>query len=162
MFIHNFKYSLKTLFKNKSLIFWTFAFPIILGTFFNMAFSNIESSEKLEIIDIAIVDNDDFKSNEVLKTAFEELSDENNKDRMFNTKYVSENEAKDLLDKDEISGYLLVDGEDNKIVVKQNGINETIFKYVTEEISNNAKIINDIAKREIEKEAISGKININY
>ena len=162
MFIHNFKYSLKTLFKNKSLIFWTFAFPIILGTFFNMAFSNIESSEKLEIIDIAIVDNDDFKSNEVLKTAFEELSDENNKDRMFNTKYVSENEAKDLLDKDEISGYLLVDGEDNKIVVKQNGINETIFKYVTEEISNNAKIINDIAKREIEKEAISGNMNINY
>lgn len=162
MFIHNFKYSLKTLLKNKPLIFWTFAFPIILGTFFNMAFSNIESSEKLEIIDIAIVDNQDFKSNEVLKTAFEELSDENNKDRMFNTKYVSENEAKDLLDKDEITGYLLVDGEDNKIVVKQSGINETIFKYVIEEISNNAKIINDIAKKEIEKEVISGNMNINY
>lgn len=48
MFIHNFIYSFKTLFKNKALIFWTFAFPIILGTFFNMAFSNIENSEKLK------------------------------------------------------------------------------------------------------------------
>ena len=65
MFIHNFKYALKTLFRDKMLIFWTFAFPIILGTFFNMAFSNIENSEKLEIIDIAIVDNDEFQNNEL-------------------------------------------------------------------------------------------------
>ena len=36
MLLHNFKYSFKTLFKNKMLIFWTFAFPIILGTFFNI------------------------------------------------------------------------------------------------------------------------------
>ena len=60
MFIHNFKYSLKTLFRNKELIFWTFAFPIILATFFNMAFSDIENSEKLDIINIAIIQNDDF------------------------------------------------------------------------------------------------------
>ena len=46
MFLHNLKYTIKTLFKNKILIFWTFAFPIILGIFFNMAFSNIEKSRK--------------------------------------------------------------------------------------------------------------------
>ena len=61
MFIHNFKYAFKTLFKNRMLIFWTFAFPIILGTLFNMAFSNIENSEKLDIINIAIINNDDFE-----------------------------------------------------------------------------------------------------
>ena len=42
------------------LIFWTFAFPIILGTFFNMAFSNIIEQEKLAVIDIAIIDNEDL------------------------------------------------------------------------------------------------------
>ena len=78
MFVHNFKYSIKTLFRNKALIFWTFAFPIILGTFFNMAFSNIEKSEKLDIINIAIVNNDEFNNNEVFKTAFNSLSDKNN------------------------------------------------------------------------------------
>ena len=41
MFIHNFKYTFKTLLKNKALIFWSFAFPIILGTLFNMAFSDL-------------------------------------------------------------------------------------------------------------------------
>ena len=48
MFIHNLKYTIKTLFKNKVLIFWTFAFPIILGVFFNMAFSNIEKDETFQ------------------------------------------------------------------------------------------------------------------
>ena len=46
MFINNFKYSFKVLIRNKGLIFWTFAFPIILGIFFNMAFSNIEKDVK--------------------------------------------------------------------------------------------------------------------
>ena len=83
MFRHNFKYSLKVLFKNKALIFWTFAFPIILGIFFNMAFSNIENSEKLKVIDIAIIDNQEFNENEIFKQVFQNLSDEKNENRMF-------------------------------------------------------------------------------
>ena len=67
MFTHNFKYTLKTLLKNRMLIFWTFAFPIILGTLFNMAFSNIENSEKLDIINIAIIENEEFAKNEIYK-----------------------------------------------------------------------------------------------
>ena len=82
MFYHNFKYAFKTLFRDKMLIFWTFAFPIILGTFFNMAFSNIENSEKLDIISIAIVEKEE---NEIMKQAFETLSDEENEDRLFKT-----------------------------------------------------------------------------
>ena len=65
MFIHNLKYTIKTLFKNKVLIFWTFAFPIILGLFFNMAFSNIEKDEMLQVFDIAVVDNEEFRSQDV-------------------------------------------------------------------------------------------------
>lgn len=42
MFAHHFKYTLVTLLRKKSLIFWTFAFPIILALLFNFAFSDIE------------------------------------------------------------------------------------------------------------------------
>ena len=73
MFIHSLKYSLKTLFRNKSLIFWTYIFPLILGTFFYLAFSNITESEKLDVIDIAIVNNEDFINNEAFKKTFESL-----------------------------------------------------------------------------------------
>ena len=148
MFIHNFKYALKTLFKSRILIFWTFAFPIILGTFFNMAFSNIENSEKLDIINIAIVENKEYKNNEVFKETFKILSDENSDERLFNTKYTTEEEAKQLLEDAEIDGYLIFE-EELKIVVSTSGINETILKYVTEEILQSEEIMIKVAEKRI-------------
>ena len=69
MFLHNLKYTIKTLFKNKILIFWTFAFPIILGIFFNMAFSNIEKDEKLKVFDIAVVNDSQFENQKIYQEA---------------------------------------------------------------------------------------------
>lgn len=162
MFIHNFKYAFKTLFRNRMLIFWTFAFPIILGTFFNMAFSNIENSEKLDIINIAIIDNEEFKNNEIFKQAFKTLSDEENEDRLFNTKYVTEEEAKKLLENDEIVGFVTLKQNHPKVTFKSSGIDETILKYVTEEITQIAEIVNSLAKDEIRKEITSGNYNVDY
>ena len=162
MFIHNFKYSLKTLFRNKALIFWTFAFPIILGTFFNMAFSKIESSEKLDIINIAIIKNDDFNNNEIFKTAFEELSDKNNDDILFETRYTTEEEAKKLLEDEEIVGYMKLVNDEPKLTFTTSGINETIFKYVSEEITQTSNIIKNLSEEEIKKEMIAGNYNIDY
>lgn len=162
MFIHNFKYSIKTLFGNKMLIFWTFAFPIILGTFFNLAFSNIENSEKLEIINIAIVEDENFQLEKNIKEAFKTLSDEENEDRLFNTQYISEEKAKELLEKDEISGYLKIEDSKPKVVIKTNGINETILKYVTEEIIQTSKIVQDLVEKEVITEMASGNMQIDY
>ena len=160
MFIHNFKYALKTLFRDKMLIFWTFAFPIILGTFFNMACSNIENSEKLEIIDIAIVYNDEFQNNELYKEALKTLSDEENADRLFNTRYVTEEEAKQLLEKNEITGYMILEEDTPKVVVTTSGINETILKYVVEEITTNGQIVESLMDKEINKKLSSGNYNL--
>lgn len=148
MFFHNFKYSLKTLFKNRMLIFWTFAFPIILGTLFNMAFKDIESSEQLDIIDIAIVENEQFNNNEMYKQVFNNLSDKNNEDRLFNINYTTKEEASKLLENEEISGYLVYE-DSFKIVVKTSGINETILKTVTEEIKQNEIMMNNLTEIQI-------------
>ena len=75
-----------------------------------MAFSNITESEKLDIIDIAIVENEAFKNNDTFKIAFEKLSDENN--RVFNIKYTSEKNAKKLLEEEKIVGYMKLEHYD--------------------------------------------------
>ena len=162
MFIHNFKYAFKTLFKNRMLIFWTFAFPIILGTLFNMAFSNIENSEKLDIINIAIIKNEDFENNKAFKTSFEELSDEDNEDRLFNTQYTTEEKAKELLDNGEIVGYMKLKEDKPTLTFATSGIDQTIFKYVTEEIEQTSDIIKNLSETEIQKQITSGNYNINY
>ena len=126
------------------LIFWTYAFPLILGTFFYMAFSNIENSEKLHDINVAIIDNDDYKKSTFFKSTFENLSDENSDNKLFNIKYVTEDKARELLDKKEISGYMKLEGNIPKVTISTNGINETILKYVTEEITQALNIKENI------------------
>lgn len=116
-----------------------------------MAFSNIENSEKLKIIDVAIVDNAEIETNNVFKEAFKVLSDKENEERLFETKYVTEEAAKELLKNDEISGYIVLSEVAPKVIVQANGINETIIKFTVEEIMQQEEIIKNIAKQEIGK-----------
>ncbi|NBH99451.1 ABC transporter permease [Anaerotruncus sp. 1XD22-93] len=151
MFWHNFKYTVKTLLGDKMLIFWTFAFPVILGAFFYMAFSDIEDSEKLHVIDIAVVENTGFRESEMWKESLEVLSDEASGEQVFCTKYVSEEEAKRLLSEKEIAGYfMLADGEP-QVTVASDGINETVLKYVVEEIYQTEEIVRNTAERRIQQ-----------
>ena len=147
MFLHNLKYSLKTLFKNKTLIFWTFAFPLILGTLFQMAFQDIEKNETLDTISIAIVEE---KENNI-KNIFEELEIEDKK--MFSIFYGNEEEAKEKLEQSEISGYLIL-SDTPKIIVKENGINQTILKYVVGEIIETEEIMNNMITYEISQNGV--------
>ena len=140
MFIHHFKYTLLTLLKNKMLIFWTFAFPIILGTFFYMAFSDIESSEHFQSLDIAVIDNEYFKNNMIFHDAIKTLSDTDNKEHVFNTKYVDENCAKELLESKKIVGYIKLNPT-VRIVVRESGTRETILKQFKNKGMNQAKKI---------------------
>lgn len=156
MFLHNFKYTLKTLCQNRMLLFWTFAFPIILGTFFNMAFSNIEENEKLNIIDIAIVTNKNEDTNQSFIEAIKKLSDKKNEDQLFHTSYVSLQEAQDKLLKKEITGYIVL-LDTPKVVVSTNGINETILTYVTEEIIQSETIVNTTVQKKLQQALSSDK-----
>ena len=64
MFWHLYKYRVKVLLKNKYLLFWLGLFPIILGTFFNMAFSDIsEMTEHIDAINV-VVTADEKSENE--------------------------------------------------------------------------------------------------
>lgn len=149
MFLHNLKYSLKTLFRSKALIFWTFAFPIILGTFFKMAFSDIENSEKLDIINIAVINNEEFNNDIVFKNTFKELSDKNSENYMFNIKYTTLEESKKLLEEEKITAYILFKDNNIDMSINKNGINETVTKYVIDEVQSKKTILTNIITKEL-------------
>ena len=161
MFLHNLKYTIKTLFKNKILVFWTFAFPIILGIFFNMAFSNIEKDEVLKVFDIAVVDNDEFETQEIYKNALKELSDNDNKDKLFNIKYVSNKKADSLLDDSKIEGYVVFKNDEPQVVVKANGTYQTLLKFVINEIRQNETIVEELTEKNIENEIANGNFTFD-
>ncbi len=153
MFTHNFKYTLKTIFKNKILIFWTFAFPLILGTFFYMAFSNIEESEKLDVIPIAVIQNAYFDEQEIYKSTLETLSEKNDDDRLFDITYTSAPDAEEMLADKKIDAYIFFNKEP-KIYIRENGINATIIKQVFDQIGERIAIYTNM----IQKKLSSGKL----
>ncbi len=147
MFFHNLKYSLKSLIKNKGLLFWTFLFPLLMATLFNMAFGNWVESEKFKSIDIAIVKNSYYEDNEVAKRVFESIS--SGKDRMFNITYVNDDVALKLLNDDKIAGYIKYYDGGSDITVKSNGISATIIKSVVDEIDTYNVMFNDLVEKEL-------------
>ena len=159
MFYQNLKYSLKILLRNKALIFWTFAFPIILGLFFNLAFQNIEKKEQLQVIDIAIINSNDYNNNKIVKESLNELT--KGKNKLFNIKLTDEKTSKDLLKNNKIIGYLTFKENQVNITVKNSGVEETILKQVLEQIQTNSKIINKKVEKEISEQAATNK-KINY
>lgn len=162
MFFHNFKYSLKTLLRNKGLIFWTFAFPIILGTLFNLAFSDIENKETLDIIDIAIVNNEEFKTDTYFTESFKVLSKKKEPNQLFNIKYTNLSTAQSLLKEKKITGYLLFENHEVKITVNDKGYNETILRFVVDELSSQKEMLETLTTKEITDSYKSGNQNVNY
>ena len=159
MFYQNLKYSLKILLRNKALIFWTFAFPIILGLFFNLAFQNIETQEQLQVIDIAIINSNDYNNNKIVKESLNELTKGENK--LFNIQLTDEKTSKDLLKNNKITGYLTFKENQVNITVKNSGVEETVLKQVLEQIQSNSKIVNKTIEKEISNNIATNK-EINY
>lgn len=171
MFWHNFKYTLQIIFRDRALVFWTFAFPIILGAFFYLAFSNITSSESLNIINIAVVDNETWQNDQIFRPALDELSSDGSADRLFHTQYVSRDTADRLLADGEISGYLLLEStkvspsteassgpsavtsqtpalNTPTIFADKSDINSTILQFAIESIAEQASVIEAVAKED--------------
>lgn len=140
MFWRNFKYQLKILTRDRALIFWTLAFPLILGTFFCLAFSNIESNEQLAVFDIAVVETEAPTSaaesrESITRQALEALSVEGD-DQLFRLQKVNADGAEQLLaDEEIIAAVKFVDGN-AQIVAHTSGIEVTILKAVLEQIND--------------------------
>lgn len=138
---HIFKNKFKVLLRSGSLIFWNLAFPIILGTFFFLAFSNLTENEKFNSIDIGIVENENYQKEDNFKSLINNLSSDDNK--IFNVTKDTEEVIKSKLESNEISGYYIVNNE-IELVINKNGVSQTIMKTVIDNYSQTFGIINNI------------------
>lgn len=87
MFIRLFIYRLRVLLRNRSLLFWTFAFPVVLGLLFNLAFGNLDEMMSLETSKVGIVSTDETKA-EQFKTVLKEIKDDDD-EVVFKSKELS-------------------------------------------------------------------------
>lgn len=128
MFKHIFFTRLKCIARDRPLIFWTLIYPLILATFFSLAFGNLASADNFKSIPIAVVDSAEYQSDINFQTALRSVSDDNDNavQKLFHVSLLTERDASDSLRNGLIKGYIIFDGM--HIIVKESGIDQTILK----------------------------------
>lgn len=137
MFFHNYRYRLKCVLRDRQTMFWTLLFPIVLATLFNMAFSNLSSTEAFSQIKVGIVNNEEYKKNTDFIRALDSIN-------LFEITYATKEEADRLLEDSKIEGYIYFNNG-MKLVVKESGINQTIIKGFLDDFQQTASTIATIA-----------------
>jgi len=142
VFNHIFITRIKCLLRDKQLVFWSLMFPIVLATLFKVAFSNISASEVFKTIDIAVVNSKYYQENVGFKGAIDGVSKEG-KDKLFNVTVTNEKNAEELLKNSKIEGYIYLNPEVN-LVVKSEGLNQTVIKTFLDDYKESASAIGTI------------------
>lgn len=154
MFLHNLKYEFLQNIRARSLILWLILFPIVLGTFFKIAFSGIyETTTVFAAVPVAVVESG---KNTIFKEVMTSISD--GEDALFETKYVDEAAALKMLENKTISGILYVSDEKLSITVSSaeggpsaESIRQTIIKSFGEQYNSYRTIITDTILNSPEK-----------
>ena len=100
-------------------------FPLLLASFFHLAFSNLLTGEKFQPVNVAVVDNTAWQENENFRNVLNEVSSGDG--RLFNLTETSAEKADKLLMDNSISGYIVVD-EQIRMVVSKAGMRQSIIK----------------------------------
>lgn len=137
-----YRYRLKRLVINKSLIFWAGIFPIILGTFFGLCFSSIsEKTENMDAMKIAILDDGKNQDSQSVMQFFDSME----KEGYVKIVTKDKKEADKALKKNKIIGIVNISDEIN-IEIAENGMYQTILKSVIDSYIQGAEVINDTIK----------------
>ncbi|MEG0628664.1 MAG: ABC transporter permease [Enterococcus sp.] len=134
MFVRLFIYRLKVLLRNRSLLFWTFAFPIVLGLLFNLAFGNLDDIFSLETSTVGIVTTDQSKADQ-FEAVLKQVKNED--EVVFKGKKLSKKEAKAQLSDDKISGYFEIDAKKITLFVSKSGTQQTVLKELLNQYLQN-------------------------
>lgn len=153
MFVRLFIYRLRVLLRNRSLLFWTFAFPVVLGLLFNLAFGNLDEITALETTNVGIVSTDQDKSKQ-FEAVLKEIK--NDDEVIFKSKELSKKEAQKQLSDDKISGYFEIDAKNIELFVSKSGTQQTVLKELLDQyLQNTDKVETLMASGAVQPQAIS-------
>jgi len=163
VFWHIFSYRLKSTVRDVQTLFWTLAFPVILVSFFAMAFSNLENLTDFETVKIGLVNTQEYQDDAMLQAQFKAISEE--EEPLFDvTMYDTGDEAAAALSDKSISGYVVED-DVLHLYISSTGINQTIMKeFLDWYLQTGSSVNNIIADNPAAAMQISGILseNVDY
>ncbi|OCN03936.1 hypothetical protein A4S06_03840 [Erysipelotrichaceae bacterium MTC7] len=139
--MHIFKYRFLVFTRNKSFLFWTLLFPIALSLLFHFAFGGLMEAEKLDPIEVAVVD----KGNKNFKRVLHTLADEENKILVLHE--TSEKEANRLLEDNDVYAIYICDSKPELRSINK-GMNLSVLKQIANSYMQVESTITQLAKQD--------------
>ena len=137
MFLHEMKYYILSMLRNKVLVFWLIAFPIGLGTLFHLAFSGLyDKTTKFSTIPVAVVEN---SADPVFDTIIDSMC--SGDDPMLRSQKVAEDKALKMLESGDIKGIIYNCGTYRTLTVYGSGMDQTILKEFLDQYAAEEKMI---------------------
>lgn len=143
MFANIFAKQLKLGFRNKSNMFWTLMFPIMLGILFKVAFGGIFSAYELSAIKTAVVyetENEQLREN--IRDFLEGLSSDGEK-KLLDITYTDADTAMEMLkDESQVNGIITVK-DDGRLALSvwDNGVRSTIQGNIVMTYNQNVELV---------------------
>ncbi|MBR6897518.1 MAG: ABC transporter permease [Lachnospiraceae bacterium] len=143
MFANIFAKQLKLGFRNKSNMFWTLMFPIMLGILFKVAFGGIFSTYELSAIKTAVVyetENEQLREN--IRDFLEGLSSDGEK-KLLDITYTDADTAMEMLkDESQVNGIITVK-DDGRLALSvwDNGVRSTIQGNIVMTYNQNVELV---------------------
>lgn len=139
------KYRALGLLRDKTTMFWSLLFPLILCTLFYVTFGNVDNN--LECIDTAVVVKSEEKEAKAFGSFLKLIAD--SEEDLISVEEMSEKEAKESLKDGKVFGIYYVDTEP-ELVVASAGVEESILKTLLESYERNVEIIQTVLKEKPE------------
>lgn len=149
MFFHLFRYKLKVLFREKDLLGWIFAFPIVLGTFFYLSFGTIMNNGENDFKPVPIAFVSESSSDANFAKVLEELG-KNTENQLFQVTRTDKSNAEELLKKGDIDG-IIEDTAGISVIVSTKGLNQTIIKSFLDTYLKHRRVLQQIGSTNPEK-----------
>lgn len=153
MFIRLFTYRLRVLLRNRSLLFWTFAFPVVLGLLFNLAFSDLDKIGTVEQSTVGIVSSSE-ENQERFEAVLKEIKQDDKV--IFKSKEMTKKKAQNQLSNDKISGYFEIDNKNIELFVSKSDTQQTVLKEVLNQyLQNTDKVETLMATGQVQPQEVS-------
>lgn len=147
MFLHQFTYRAKTYLRNRSLLFWNAAFPLILMAILGVVLLPLGSEEGPDLnLPIAVIDNEYWQENTALRETITELSGTGDNPGLFATTVTDQDEAYLLLERGDVDGVIIPDaGNRLTLRVMHAGLSQTIIYSFTNQFTQISASITELA-----------------
>lgn len=134
MFLHIIKKQLQIDLKQKEFLIWCVFFPIILASFFYMGFGKLNSSDSLDKINVAVIDD---SSSPHVTEALKNID-------LLNIKDYTKDEALQKLKDSDIYGIINIDKKEISLTIEENGIEASALKSILDSIQQKTNTITNI------------------